>query len=211
MTQRKYITAPRVNAMSPQGVIDRPFTCGALYFANMEEWRDVPGYEGFYQVSSIGNVRSLGRIVESKNQHGQTDMRVQERILSPGRNSDGYLSVVLYGNDGKVSAKVHKLVAGAFIPNPMGRPQINHIDGVKAHNWVNNLEWVTASENLKHAYRIGLAITCNGNAKLTTSQVIEIRRLYEIEGMMQADIARLFNIYKTLVHKIVHNIIWKNI
>ena len=109
----------------------------------MEEvWKPVKGYEGLYEVSNIGRVKSLDKYVQnnSKLQHRP------ERILKPGGKS---YSVVALCKEGKISGKtVHRLVAEAFIPNPENKPQIDHIDTNPKNNHVSNLRWVTRSENL---------------------------------------------------------------
>lgn len=101
-----------------------------------EIWKDVKGFEGLYQVSNIGNVR-----------------RKKHLLFKTLRN---YYGVKLCKNNIKCFKYIHRLVAEAFIPNPDNKPQVNHIDGNKLNNNVNNLEWVTISENGKHAYKIGL-------------------------------------------------------
>ena len=109
-----------------------------------EEWRDVVGYEGKYQISSLGRVRSL-----DYRRTGRT------QVLKPGTVRNGYLFVVLY-NDGKTkNFYIHRLVAEAFIPNPNGFPEVNHIDEKKANNCVDNLEWCTAKDNIN--YGTGIA------------------------------------------------------
>ena len=103
----------------------------------MEEiWKDIKDYEGLYQVSNLGNVK--------RNNH----------ILYKTKRT--YYGVILSKNNIKKYKNIHRLVAETFIPNPDNKPQVNHIDGNKLNNNKNNLEWVTISENGKHAYRIGL-------------------------------------------------------
>ena len=111
-----------------------------------EIWKDIPEYEGKYQVSNIGNIRSLyfhrtaGKICELKQQ----------------TTHDGYKRVPLSLHGNKKCMAVHVLVANAFIPNPDNKPQVNHIDGNKENNTVQNLEWVTGKENIHHAISTGL-------------------------------------------------------
>ena len=113
----------------------------------MEIWRDIDGYKGLYQVSSWDRVR---RVKELLDYHTYI-VDYQETILYPERTKKGYLRVDLYDADGiRKHYKVHRLVANAFIPNPDGKPQVNHKDGNKANNSVTNLEWVTDKENKDH-------------------------------------------------------------
>lgn len=108
-----------------------------------EVWKDIKGFEGIYQVSNLGKVRSLTRKVWNYTKPG--------RILKPHFKNNGYLQISL--SDGENVSKhiyIHRLVAQAFIPNPNNLPQINHKDFNKQNNVVNNLEWVTTSENQLH-------------------------------------------------------------
>ena len=124
---------------------------------NGELWADIPGFEGKYQVSNMGRVKSLSRILPHKK---HITWRIKERILSqapcgPGKKK--YLGVSFHcGNGNMESFKVHRLVAEAFIPNPDNKPEVNHIDGNTENNRADNLEWVTAKENMDHAWRTGL-------------------------------------------------------
>ena len=105
----------------------------------MERWSSIPNTH--YSISSEGRVRN-----------DETN-----KIKSMDATSDGYHKVDLYSNGKRTSVRVHRLVAEAFIPNPNELPQINHIDGNKENNNINNLEWVNNSQNMIHAYRTGLA------------------------------------------------------
>lgn len=112
-----------------------------------ETWKDIAGYEGLYQVSNLGNVRRM---------NGPT-----RKTLAININRDGYETVHLSNGNGK-RFMVHRLVAQAFISNPGNKPQVNHIDGDKTNNSTKNLEWVTPSENVKHAFSIGLKLPTGG-------------------------------------------------
>lgn len=109
----------------------------------LEEWKDIPDYEGKYQVSNMGRVKSLNYA-----------RRKQVKVLRPGiEKTRGYLSVTLL-KDGKQKTKpVHRLVAIAFIPNPNDLPQVNHKDENKLNNCVDNLEWCNAKYNCNYGHR----------------------------------------------------------
>lgn len=118
-----------------------------------EEWRPIPGYEELYEVSNKGNVRSLDRKVWN----GNGFYLKKGRILKKSKTTTGYWKVELYDKGrGRKSKKVHRLVAKAFIPKIKDKNLINHIDGNPLNNNVENLEWCSQSENMEHAYEIGL-------------------------------------------------------
>lgn len=107
---------------------------------SMELYRDIPGYEGKYQVTSWGRVYTVDR----------------EDYVTPQLSEKGYLRVDLYDGSGKRKHfKVHRLVAKAFVPNPDGKPHVNHKDGNKKNNSFTNLEWVTDRENKEHSMFMG--------------------------------------------------------
>ena len=119
-----------------------------------EIWKDIEGYEGLYQVSNLGMVRSLDRIIvkpHPRNTSMQMRCFYKGRILKPKKKYKGYLSVDLHGKDGDVKTRqVHRLVALAFIPNPDNLPDVNHIDENPGNPKLSNLEWVTKSQNMRH-------------------------------------------------------------
>ena len=117
----------------------------------MENWKDIKGYEGFYQVSDCGNVRSLERDVYC--QDGTFHHHVEEKILVSCVNGRGYANVNLYKNGKRKNILIHRLVAMAFIPNPENKPMINHKDENPLNNCVDNLEWCTASYNANYGTR----------------------------------------------------------
>lgn len=153
-----------------------------------EIWKDVVGYEGLYQVSNFGRVKSVGFFVKGT-------LFKRDRILKPHKNSHGYLQVDLRVNCIRKRYSVHRLVGFSFIPNPDNKPFINHWDANPENNHVSNLEWCTRSENSKHPYlhlgrvnalkgRIG--ITC----KVTKSIIIQYshdnKKVAEFYGVMEA-------------------------
>lgn len=114
----------------------------------MEEiWKDVPGYEGWYQASNLGNIRSLKRRATKPN--GEKAIYVRTKVLSPTKRGKGgeYLCIRLCSDNKRKSIQVHRLVAMAFIPNPNNYEQVDHINRNKSDNRVENLRWVTQSEN----------------------------------------------------------------
>lgn len=123
-----------------------------------EVWKDIIGYEGLYQISNTGKLKSL------KRQYKKIDRRTNkefiysqaEKILKPRIDKKGYLHYALNKNKRAKEYKAHRLVAEAFITNIEGKPQINHKDMNKQNNCVENLEWCTNSENQKHSYKHNL-------------------------------------------------------
>ena len=115
----------------------------------IEQWKDIEGYEGLYQVSNLGNVKSLNRTSIKEGR----DYRVKEKILKTFLCSSGYPTVVLSNNGKKETLMVHRLVALHFIPNPHKYEQINHKDENKNNNNVDNLEWCTQDYNLHYGNR----------------------------------------------------------
>jgi len=113
------------------------------------------------------------------------------RVIKPQTGKNGYIRVELWENGNGRKHLVHRLLAEAFIPNPDGKPQVNHIDGNKANNALSNLEWVTQSENQKHAYRVGLQRGYKKPTKLSPSHKAALcgsrwngeRRVYHAEGL----------------------------
>ena len=118
----------------------------------IEEWRPIAEFDGEYEVSNLGRVRSM------KKYRGQTGRIMPQTQQPSGRNGERrYFAVMLWHNNKAYCRKAHRLVAEAFIPNPDNLPQINHKDGNRANNQVSNLEWCTAKENTIHSWREGLA------------------------------------------------------
>lgn len=121
--------------------------------ATKEIWKDIKGYEGLYQVSNLGRVRSLDRYVK---QNHNTKQLKKGKIIQPTKNHKGYLGLKLCKENTSKKVSIHRLVAQTFIPNLENKPQVNHIDGDKTNNRIENLEWCTNSENQIHAYKMGL-------------------------------------------------------
>lgn len=175
----------------------------------MEVWENVVGYEGLYQVSNLGRIKSLERkITREKN-----GFWIQpERILKNTVEVNGYEAVSLYKNGKVKRLKVHRIVSQSFLENFNNKPCVNHKNGIKTDNRVQNLEWVTSSENTIHAFKNGLLKplrgSFNGSSKLTLDQVNQIREMIN-ENCKIMLIMETFSISRTQVQRIRNYECWK--
>lgn len=119
--------------------------------STIEIWRDIKDYEGYYQVSNLGNVKSINRKIVLKN---NKTMLIKERILKQSIGNNNYLIVSLFKNGNGHSFTVHRLVAEAFIPNPDNLPEVNHKNENKTDNCVDNLEWCTSKYNCNYGNKM---------------------------------------------------------
>jgi len=170
-------------------------------------WKDLKGYEGIYKISNKGDiiklatttVNSLGVIRKHK-----------EKTLSTNCKNGHYKSVGICG----VTKYVHRLVAESFIPNVENKKLVNHKDGNKLNNSVDNLEWVTYKENTDHAWKLGL-INCRGSnskhAKLNESQVKEIKELLTIGELTHGEIATKYKVCRQNISYISAGKRWKHV
>lgn len=177
-----------------------------------EQWKDVIGYEGLYQVSDLGRVKSMQRIC-SCNSKGGTRLK-KEKILKQTLQESGYIQRTLLKEGKLFLTGVHRLVAKAFISNPENKPEVNHKDCIKHHNYVYNLEWNTYKENIQHSWKNGLAKPKKGEkhnmSKLTEKDVLEIRELYKTKKV--SEIAKMFpKVNEQAIWKIVKRVRWKHI
>jgi hypothetical protein len=177
-----------------------------------ESWLPVPGYEDRYDISDQGRVRSYYR-------WGSAELcNIPQRILRPGTHTCGYLQVYLHGGNGKpIMWLVHRLVMLAFIgPCPAGH-EVNHLDGNKANNHLQNLEYSTKSANQKHAVLNGLLQPPGGkgednySAKLTDAQLGAIRLLYATGRYTYTELATLFRVTSINVGHIIQRRTWTHI
>lgn len=150
-----------------------------------EEWRDIEGYEGLYQVSNKGRIKSLSRERTRLSFQGKGGC-LRERILKSSLTSDGYEGVILYKTGQRKSFKVHKLVVEAFIETQSGKLYVNHMDGNKENNNVLNLERCTPQHNVKHAYENGL------NKWKIDIDLIRFRDLAENKGLSAKEMSEIF-------------------
>jgi predicted XRE-type DNA-binding protein len=176
----------------------------------MEEiWKDVPNYEGLYKASTLGQIASYDRI----RRHGRF---IAGRIMNPTISTRGYFDISLYDSSGKEKRiSVARLIAITFISNPDKKLTINHKNGIKTDNRVENLEWMSYSENVKHAYDNGLALPVrgeqNGQTKLTTEKVLQIKELLKAGNLSQYKIAAMFEVGRGAIQDIKRGKNWKHI
>jgi len=171
-----------------------PITTERRGFFIMEQWREIKDYEGYYQVSNIGNVRRVNKDPRSP----------KFRVLKKGLFKGGYEYVGIRKN-----RTVHRLVATAFILNPKNKAQVNHINGIKTDNHVDNLEWVTPKENQVHASKLGLTANGekNGFSKLNEFQVREILK----SNLSLCKLGKKYNVSSTNIWRIKNRKLWKHI
>ena len=132
---------------------------------NKEVWKPIPGYEGLYEVSSYGRVKSIA----TQKTYLDGFRSTPQRIMKPHVINGGYLQLMLTHSHIRKAHLVHRLVAESFIENPQKFPQVNHIDGDKLNNRVENLEWCTAKENMAHSVLYGIRTDTKPVVMLTKS------------------------------------------
>lgn len=175
----------------------------------MEIWKDIKGYEGLYQVSDLGRVKSLPKLC------GRVFRK--ERILKQSFTSDGYLRVRLLHYDKDVTRTVHRLVMDHFQPNDNSKMTVNHIDGDKTNNKLSNLEWIDRGEQMVHAYKLGLKKAKRGcsnrHAKLTAEDVRYIRRVYKRQSTEFGTVAlaKKFGVTNVVIGKVVRGETYKDV
>ena len=171
----------------------------------MEVWKGVGGHVGLYQVSNRGRVKSFW-----KDKNGQ--------MLMPIKAGNGYLVVNLCRDGKRKTVYVHRLVIEAFLGNaPSPNHQVNHKNGDRTDNRVENLEWVTPSENNKHAFRAldkkptNMKGEANGNARLNDRMVRQIRKFYASGNHTYAELAKMFGVCQATIGYIVRRETWKHV
>lgn len=175
-----------------------------------EIWKPVVGYETSYEVSNVGNVRRIGK-----------GRGARQHVLKPRLHPTlGYFYVNLWKNNKGKSQNIHALVAECFIgPKPTGaRYVVNHKNGIKTDNSVDNLEWVTHKENIIHGivvlgHKTGRAFKgqANGYAKITNEVILDIRSMYAAKTHSLKQLAAIYGLAVSSIHRIVSRQSWKHI
>lgn len=178
-------------------------------------WKKIPNYSR-YDASNLGEIRT----------HDWKGSGVT-KIMSPSKDAGGYLRTMLKRDDGVIhTIKVHRIIASTFIKNPNNKSSVNHKNGVKSDNRVENLEWCTHAENIKHAKEHGLRWKPKGemnpSAKVTEDIVIKIRKEWELKpkhpsgrpkkvGITRAELAKKYNVSEHIIKRIVTRKTWKHL
>ncbi len=173
----------------------------------METWKVIKGYEGLYQISNQGNLRSLDRITKTS----YRIRHIKGKTISMVIGNAGYLRSVIYKNGKQQNISLHRIVAETFILNPLNLPQVNHKDGNKTNNRVENLEWVTPSINWHHARKNSLIKNVgetSHRAKLSIKQVREIRQKH-LAGLGAYVIAKQYGVSGNCIYQIIVGNSWQ--
>jgi hypothetical protein len=174
-----------------------------------EIWKDIKGWEGFYQISSLGRVKSLERYKDS----GNGLQKVYEKVLIPYKANKRYFIIGL-SSESKTHAKyIHRLVLLTFIGYPKENQEACHNDGDISNNRVNNLRWDTRINNIKDKSKHGTQLQGESSplAKLTEKDVIEIKRLYKTGSYYHRDLAVMFGVSRANICLIVNEVNWKHL
>jgi hypothetical protein len=186
-----------------------------------ETWYPVVGWEGIYEVSDLGTIRSVDRILESKSRWGGTKhVAFRGRLITPiyisRAQRNGYYGVMLAHNNRRNRVLIHQVVMRAFVGEPPVGKEVNHRNGDKSDNRLVNLEYVTKSENCQHRFNVlGHHGSQRGekswNAKLTEIQVHDIRERYAAGCITQQEIADTYGVTASLISMIVNRKSWSHI
>ncbi|EOQ01012.1 NUMOD4 domain-containing protein [Bacillus cereus] len=183
----------------------------------MEEWKSIEGFEG-YEVSNLGQVRSIDRVTQRVRYGKPYSVRMKGRILKQTKATD-YPMVTLCKGEGeyKHPKSVHSLVASAFIDNPDGLPVVNHKDLDRFNNHVDNLEWTTFGGNTQHAVDNGVQLGVKGErhyaTKLTDEDVRWIREVAKENGgtLTRSELAERFNMKPSSIGNVINGTTWKHV
>ncbi len=177
-----------------------------------EKWKAIKGFENSYQISSLGRVKSLPRVITFKT---GTKIFLKGKFLSPSFPKGKYPHVVLHKGDKPFYKTVHRLVATAFVPNPKNYPFVLHKDNNKHNFKWSNLKWGTALHNMRDARKDKIIPSLKGEqhpqAKLKRLQVLQIRSLHKTSKYTYVQLAKKFKVDRTLVGLIVRKQLWTHL
>jgi hypothetical protein len=178
-----------------------------------EIWKDVPGYEGLYMASNLGRIKSLDMILKYKDGRKESH---KGRILKLQCNRNGYYKAVLYKKVNRKEFFVHRLILLSFYKHK--NLDCNHKDGNKKNNYLNNLEYCTRSENVQHAYNMGLKKGYPGEnnpkSKLTNKRVIRIRWIHnnvKIPKYFWKNLSKFYGVHVNKIYAVIRNETWSHI
>ena len=167
--------------------------------------KDIPRYENLYAATEDGQIWSYPKLCGRRKHNGVW--------LQPGKNKDGYLCVILSKNEQRKSFKVHRLIAETFIPRPI-RFEVNHKNFDKTDCRVENLEWLTSKENVRHSSKHNVGHPKGelaGNAKLTNEKVREMRRLRTDKKVSYKELGKMFGVDDSVISRIINRQTWSHI
>ncbi|MFP7224882.1 NUMOD4 domain-containing protein [Priestia filamentosa] len=177
-----------------------------------EVWKPVKGYEGMYEVSNKGNVKSVPREYINKVGARRT---VKGQMLRFFKTKEGYVRISLGINQKQKNYLVHRLVAETFLDNPDGKNEVNHKDANKENNAVDNLEWCTRVDNIRHSFANNLVFRDKGteryNSKLDENKVREMRRLFETGNYRISEVARMFSVNRKTADNAIKKVTWQHV
>lgn len=173
-----------------------------------ERWKEVRRSKGRYRVSNKGRIVSM-------NYRSRPGTRGRVKIMQPAEDANGYLRTMIKRDGRYDTIKVHRLVAKHWVPNPGEKPQVNHLDGNKLNNRVENLQWVTHRENIDHAVANGFTAKThgsrNGMAKLTEEDVRQMKRDYVPRKVTQRMLAERYGVSLACIKDIFQGNTWKHV
>jgi hypothetical protein len=179
----------------------------------IEKWVGIKGFETLFMVSSCGRVKALPRKIRTRSNGNGNPYLKKEHLMKGSLTRKGYRYVTLRKNNQPLLKYVHRLVAEAFIPNPDNLASVNHIDGNKENNNVNNLEWMSLRDNSLDGIKKGLIKVTGehkGTAKLNIEEVKNMRKLYRT-GLKPKAISQRFNVTENCAYHVVTRRTWRHI
>lgn len=156
-------------------------------------WKDIKGYEGYYWINQLGQVKRIDA----------------NKLLSPGK-SNGYNLVYLWKNGEGRGVSIHRLLAETFIPNPENKAEVNHINGIRGDDRLDNLEWVTRDENMAHASRLEL-FPSGEQCHLSKLNELQVRVIRKSPDLTQRELGKIFGVSHNNIGMIKRGILWKHI